>query len=63
MKQLDFKDKIELAEEIASLWTERADLKEIMSYYYNAQYEYLNDLPDDELLALAEDEGLNNEKY
>lgn len=58
MKQLDFKDKIDLAEEIANLWTERADLKELMIYYYNAQYEYLSDLSDEELLTMAKDEGI-----
>jgi hypothetical protein len=61
MKPLDIAEKYNLAEEIARLWTDRADLKEVMSYYFNAQAEYLNDLTDDELIAIAEDEGVNYE--
>jgi hypothetical protein len=58
MKTLNIAEKYNLAEEIARKWADSVDIDEAISYYFNAQSEYLNDLPDDELLAIAEDEGI-----
>lgn len=56
---LDINTRYDLAEQIARKWSDRADLSEIVSYYFNAQYEYLNDLPDEELLEIASDEEIS----
>ena len=58
MNTLDIITRYELAEKIAKQWTDNADLKEIESYFFNSQFEYLNDLPDDELLSVAQDQGV-----
>ena len=58
MKPLDIGQRYNIAEAIALKWTKNADLKEIESYFFNAQFEYLDDLTDDELLAIAEDEEI-----
>ena len=58
MTILDINTRYELAEKIAKQWTDNADLKEIESYFFNSQFEYLNDLPDDELLDVAKDQGV-----
>jgi len=56
MSKLSIDERYNLADEIARKWADRADIKEMISYYYNAQFEFLNDLPDDELLEIAEEE-------
>ena len=61
MKPLDIAEKYNLAEEIARKWADSVDIDEAISYYFNAQAEYLNDLTDDELIAIAENEGVNYE--
>lgn len=58
MSNLDINTRYEIAETIAKKWADNADLSEVISYYFNAQYEYLNDLPDDELIEIAKDEGI-----
>ena len=58
MNTLDINTRYDLAEKIARQWTDNADLKEIESYFFNSQFEYLNDLPDDELLSVAQDQGV-----
>lgn len=55
---LDINTRHDLAEQIARKWSDRADLSEVVSYFFNAQYEYLNDLPDEELLEIANDEEI-----
>jgi len=58
MNTLNIEQRYDIVETIAINWTKNADLKEIESYYFNAQFEYLNDLPDDELLSIAQDQGV-----
>ena len=58
MNTLDINTRYDLAEKIAKQWTDNADLKEIESYFFNSQFEYLNDLTDDELLEIAQDQGV-----
>lgn len=58
MSDLDINTRYDIAETIAKKWADSADLSEVISYYFNAQYEYLNDLPDDELIEIAKDEGI-----
>lgn len=52
-------DKHDLAEKIARKWADSVDIDEAISYYFNAQYEYLSDLSDTELLDVALDEKVN----
>jgi hypothetical protein len=56
MSKLSIDERYNLADEIARKWANRADISEVISYYYNAQFEFLNDLPDDELLEIVEEE-------
>jgi hypothetical protein len=58
MKTLDINQRYDIVEKIASNWTDRADIKELASYFFNAQFEYLDDLPIEELLDIAEEEGI-----
>lgn len=58
MKKLDIDARYDLVEQIALRWTDRADIKELASYFFNAQFEYLDDLPVNELLEIADEEGI-----
>lgn len=58
MNNLDTKDKYDIAETIARKWADSVDIDEAISYYFNAQLEYLTDLSDDELMDIAQTEGV-----
>ena len=56
MKTLSIDERYNLADTVARKWADRADLGEVISCYYNAQFDYLNDLPDEELLEIVKEE-------
>lgn len=55
MKSLDMTTRYNIAEAIAQKWTDCCDLKDLERFYFNEQFEYLDGLPDEELLELAKD--------
>ena len=58
MSTLDLATRDDLANRIAEFWTNNADLKDLEIFYYEAQMQFLSELPDDELLQFAKDNDI-----
>lgn len=58
MKPLDDLDRDSLANLIADKWAENADIKDLVRFYFDAQYSFLIDLSDEELIEFAQDNGI-----
>lgn len=53
MNKLDSIERDSLANAIAEKWTEYADTKDLERFYFDAQYSFLSELSDAELLEFA----------
>ena len=56
--KLTLKQKEDLITRLAESWTQNQDIRDLESFYYEAQQDYLSDLSDLELIEIAEDCGM-----
>ena len=55
---MDINTRYEICEMIAQKWTDQAHISELKQSFFNQQYEWLNDMPDHELLDVAREQGI-----
>ena len=59
MATLTNEKRAELMDKLANQWTDNADLDCLMEFFYDAQMEYLDDLPEPELLELLKENDID----
>ena len=51
---MDINTRYEICDTIAQKWADQADPQEWKQYFFKAQWEWLNSMPDHELLEIVE---------
>lgn len=49
----------DLMEQLAQKWTDEADIDTLMNFFFDYQYQFLEDLDDNELLDHADNSGFD----
>ena len=55
---LDMAEKHRLCAKIARKWTNEADIQTLKDHYFNEHFEWLDSMPDKELLEIANEQGI-----